>query len=278
MRRAARRRAPATASWARKAAAAKAPTPPIPGSSIRSTAPRISCTAFRISRSRSGSSARARSWPAWSTIRSTTSFSPPSAAKARFSTANGCGWRRASGSATRWWPAGCPIWDAATSRWRNRELAARAAQGGRAAPIRGRLARSGLGGGRAFRRLLGAPALAVGYRGGADPGARGRRLRHRPRCGAIRPGSAGDVVAGNETMHRDLLACSTRRRNLRRDGFRSPPKTLVRPARRRAAGTANWRIAGPKFPGTTIIFAASPAFSVRIAYVIVCRCHSMCRP
>ena len=57
-------RAPATASSARKAAATRAPTRPTPGSSIRSTAPRTSCTAFRISRSRSRSSAKARSWPA----------------------------------------------------------------------------------------------------------------------------------------------------------------------------------------------------------------------
>ena len=52
------------ASSARKAAARKAPTRPIAGSSIRSTAPPISCTAFRNSPSRSRSSARARSSPA----------------------------------------------------------------------------------------------------------------------------------------------------------------------------------------------------------------------
>ena len=34
-----------------------------PGSSIRSTAPPTSCTAFRTSRSRSRSSAKTRSWP-----------------------------------------------------------------------------------------------------------------------------------------------------------------------------------------------------------------------
>ena len=58
------RRGRATAFSARKAAAARAPTRPIPGSSIRSTAPPISCTAFRISPSRSRSSARARWSPA----------------------------------------------------------------------------------------------------------------------------------------------------------------------------------------------------------------------
>ena len=47
------RRGRATASWARRAAAARAPTRPTPGSSIRSTAPRISSTASRNSPSRS---------------------------------------------------------------------------------------------------------------------------------------------------------------------------------------------------------------------------------
>ena len=42
----------------------RAPTRPTAGSSIRSTAPPISCTAFRTSPSRSASSARARSSPA----------------------------------------------------------------------------------------------------------------------------------------------------------------------------------------------------------------------
>ena len=50
---------PVTASSARKAAPAKATTRPTPGSSIRSTAPPISCTAFRNSRSRSACSAKA---------------------------------------------------------------------------------------------------------------------------------------------------------------------------------------------------------------------------
>ena len=45
------RRGRITASSARKAACARAPTRAIAGSSIRSTAPPISCTAFRISRS-----------------------------------------------------------------------------------------------------------------------------------------------------------------------------------------------------------------------------------
>ena len=53
---------PATASSARKAASIdRHRHRPTPGSSIRSTAPPISCTAFRNSRSRSGSSATARS-------------------------------------------------------------------------------------------------------------------------------------------------------------------------------------------------------------------------
>jgi hypothetical protein len=47
------RRARATVFSARKAARARAPTRAIPGSSIPSTAPPISCTAFRNSRSRS---------------------------------------------------------------------------------------------------------------------------------------------------------------------------------------------------------------------------------
>ena len=53
------------------------------GSSIRSTAPPISCTAFRNSPSRSRSSGRESCTPRWSTIRSPTSSSPPSAAAAR---------------------------------------------------------------------------------------------------------------------------------------------------------------------------------------------------
>ena len=53
------RRGRTTAFSARKAARAPAPTKPIAGSSIRSTAPPISCTAFRTSPSRSRSSATA---------------------------------------------------------------------------------------------------------------------------------------------------------------------------------------------------------------------------
>ena len=77
----------------------RAPTRPTAGSSTRSTAPPTSCTAFRCSASPSRWSARARSSAAWSTIRSSTSSTPPRRARAPSSTAGGSGWRPA-----RRWP------------------------------------------------------------------------------------------------------------------------------------------------------------------------------
>ena len=79
-----------TASSARKAARAKAPTRATPGSSIPWTAPPTSCTASRNSRSRSPCSAKASSLPASSTIPPTTSSTSPSAARAPTSTSSGC--------------------------------------------------------------------------------------------------------------------------------------------------------------------------------------------
>ena len=70
----------------RRRLARRATTRPTPGSSIRSTAPPTSCTAFRNLRSQSGFSGRERSLPGSSTIPPMTSSTPPNAARARFST------------------------------------------------------------------------------------------------------------------------------------------------------------------------------------------------
>ena len=85
-----------------------------------------------------------------------------------------------------------------------REIAAVQPQGRGPAAVRRRRARSRLGRGRAARRLLGAQPLALGHRRRHDHGARGRRLRHRPRRPETTPATV-DVLAGNETIHGELL-------------------------------------------------------------------------
>ena len=75
----------------------------------------------------------------------------------------------------------------------------------RPAPLRRRRARSRLGRRRPARRLLGARSVAVGHGGGLAPGARGRRLCQRLRRQGRYFQAKGDVVAGNDSMHRELL-------------------------------------------------------------------------
>ena len=202
------RRGRATAFSARKAAAARAPTRPTPGSSIRSTAPPISCTASRNSPSRSHSSAKARWSPAWSTIRPTRTCSSPNAARAPSST------NSASAS-----PAGKRLADAVVAcglPHLGRGDLALIAQGNR----------RGAGTRRPDLRRFGAAALDLAWVA-AGPSRRLLGARHqrpgtwRPElslCG--RPAASsptataartcchkGHIVAGNETIQKALLAC-----------------------------------------------------------------------
>ena len=180
------------------------PTRPTPGSSIRSTAPRTSCTASRISRSRSRSSAKARSSPGWSTIPRTTSCSPPSAARAPSSTTSGCGWRRAAGSPMRWSPAACRI--SAAAIWSSRATSTSRCR-----------ARSPACAGSARPR-----SISPGSRPGAFDAYWERDLSPWDMAGGIvlvrEAGGfvtdldgredmikTGDILAGNEDIHRELL-------------------------------------------------------------------------
>ena len=88
--------------------------------------------------------------------------------------------------------------------------------------------------------LLGAQPLALGHRGGRHPGARGRRLRHRSRRRRQPLFATGDILAGNEIIHRELSApAQGRRKGLTADppcrGNLRPEQPLLRAcdARRR---------------------------------------------
>ena len=137
-----------------------------PGSSIRSTAPPISCTASRSSRSRSAWSAPARS--------SRASIYNPDHRRDVHRRARqgrvperpadaGCGAKDCS--PMRWSPAACRIAAAATSSWGLRSLR-RFRTRSRASALRRRRPRPRLCRRGTARRLLGAEHLAVGYRGG----------------------------------------------------------------------------------------------------------------
>ena len=139
-----------------------------------------------------------------STIRPTTSCSPPSAARARSSTISGCASPRASGSPTRSSPAGCRISAAAISRWRGDEIAA----------VQEQVA--GL-------RRFGAAALDLAWVAAGRFDAYWERdlspwdmaagmLLVREAGGFVSDldggdgmFAKGDIAAGNDTMHRELL-------------------------------------------------------------------------
>ena len=88
----------------------------------------------------------------------------------------------------------------------------RAGEGRRPAPLRRRRARSRLGRGRPLRRLLGARPLALG-RGGRASSWCARPAASSPISRAARRhAEPGDVVAGNETMHRRAAAACSRSR------------------------------------------------------------------
>ena len=129
---------------------------------------------------------------AWSTIRSTTSCSPPSAARAPSSTTSGCGSRPARGSPTRWSPAACRTpaaaileLDRARSTPPPRSKVAGLRRFGAAA-----LDLAWVAAGRFdayWERNLSPWDMAAGM----HPGARGRRLRHRSRRTATRMLASG---------------------------------------------------------------------------------------
>ena len=77
-----------------------------------------------------------------------------------------------------------------------REMGGDPGQGRGPAALRRGRARSRLCRGRPLRRLLGARALALGFRRRRAAGARGRRLRHRPRRTASAPWRPGDIHRG----------------------------------------------------------------------------------
>ena len=73
------------------------------------------------------------------------------------------------------------------------------------APVRRRLARSRLGRGRPARRLLGAQPVALGHRGGHRSWCARPAATSPTSMAARRRPSTLDVLAGNETIHGELL-------------------------------------------------------------------------